>query len=93
MLKGEILSAVGRDANNEMYPIPWAVVEIENTDSWRCFLDLLKVDIQINNSFHWTLITDQQKGLVNVIKELFPNSEHRNCCRHIHANWSKKHRG
>ncbi|CAH9145176.1 unnamed protein product [Cuscuta epithymum] len=24
---------------------------------------------------------------------LFLNSEHKNCCRHIHANWSKKHQG
>ncbi|CAH9111068.1 unnamed protein product, partial [Cuscuta epithymum] len=93
MLKGELLTAIGRDANNEMYPIAWAVVEIENTDSWRWFLDLLKHDLDINNTHHWTLMSDQQKGLVNVIKELFPNSKQRNCCRHIHANWSKKHRG
>ncbi|CAH9148169.1 unnamed protein product [Cuscuta epithymum] len=61
LLKGEILSAVGRDANNEMYPIAWAVVEIENTDSWRWFLELLKEDLDINNTFHWTLMSDQQK--------------------------------
>ncbi|CAH9082808.1 unnamed protein product [Cuscuta europaea] len=33
-LKGEILTAVGRDANNQMYPVAWAVVEIENNSSW-----------------------------------------------------------
>ncbi|XP_019181393.1 PREDICTED: uncharacterized protein LOC109176417 [Ipomoea nil] len=57
MLKGEILSAVGRDANNQMYPIAWGI------------------------------------GLTRVIKELFPDAEHRNCARHVHANWSKLHRG
>ncbi|CAH9060241.1 unnamed protein product [Cuscuta epithymum] len=30
---------------------------------------------------------------MTAIKELFPNSEQRNCCMHIHANWSKKHKG
>ncbi|CAI9265527.1 unnamed protein product [Lactuca saligna] len=28
--KGELLTAIGRDANNQVYPIAWAVVDIEN---------------------------------------------------------------
>lgn len=31
--KGELLCAIGRDANNQMFPLAWAVVEVENTDS------------------------------------------------------------
>ncbi|XP_019182496.1 PREDICTED: uncharacterized protein LOC109177564 [Ipomoea nil] len=93
LLKGEILTAVGRDANNQMYPIAWAVVEIENTDSWGWFLELLKNDLGITNTYPWTIISDQQKGLTTVIQELFPDSEHRNCARHVHANWSKRHKG
>ncbi|XP_019172994.1 PREDICTED: uncharacterized protein LOC109168426 [Ipomoea nil] len=93
LLKGEILSAVGRNSNNQMYPIAWAVVEIENTDSWRWFLGLLKTDLGNTNTYPWTIISDQQKGLTHVIQELFPDSEHRNCARHVHANWSKLHRG
>jgi len=30
---GELLCAVARDANNQMYPLAWAVVENENKDS------------------------------------------------------------
>ncbi|XP_019150642.1 PREDICTED: uncharacterized protein LOC109147413 [Ipomoea nil] len=93
MLKGEILSAVGRDANNQMCPIAWGIVEIENTDSWGWFLGELKADLGITNTFPWTIISDQQKGLTHVIKELFPDAEHCNCARHVHANWSKLHRG
>ncbi|CAH9088360.1 unnamed protein product, partial [Cuscuta europaea] len=93
LLKGEILTAVGRDANNNMYPIAWAVVEIENTSSWSWFLELLKEDLQIVDSSPWTVISDQQKGLINVIQALLPQAKHRNCARHIHANWSKEHRG
>ncbi|XP_019185976.1 PREDICTED: uncharacterized protein LOC109180722 [Ipomoea nil] len=92
-LKGEILTAVGRDGNNQMYPIAWAVVEIENSSSWTWFLNLLKTDLKIVDSTQWTLMSDQQKGLANVIQELFPGVEHRNCARHVHANWSKKHKG
>jgi hypothetical protein len=29
---GELLQAVGRDANNQMYPIAWAVVDKENNE-------------------------------------------------------------
>ncbi|XP_019168859.1 PREDICTED: uncharacterized protein LOC109164765 [Ipomoea nil] len=88
MLKGEILSAVGRDANNQMYPIAWGIVEIENTDSWGWFLGQLKSNLGITDTSPWTIISDQQKGLTHVIKELFPDAEHRNCARHVHANWS-----
>ncbi|MBA0731284.1 hypothetical protein Golax_004556 [Gossypium laxum] len=31
--KSEFLTIVGRDANNQMFPITWTVVEVECTDS------------------------------------------------------------
>ncbi|MBA0680405.1 hypothetical protein Goari_012103, partial [Gossypium aridum] len=34
----EFLTIVGRDANNQMVPITWTVVEVECTDSWPSFL-------------------------------------------------------
>ncbi|CAN1145484.1 hypothetical protein LINPERHAP2_LOCUS14708 [Linum perenne] len=37
-VKGMILTAVGKDGNNQMFPISWAVVEGENRDSWGWFL-------------------------------------------------------
>ena len=36
--KGQLLSVVGRDGNNQMFPIAWAVVEGENQDSWTWFI-------------------------------------------------------
>ena len=61
-LKGELLSAIGRDANNQIYPIAWAVVEYENKDSWNWFLGHLQKDINIPvGAVGWVFITDQQK--------------------------------
>ena len=58
---GQILSAVGIDANNQMFPIAYAVVESECKDSWSWFIDLLMKDLQIVNTHGWTFITDKQK--------------------------------
>ena len=58
---GQLLTAVGCDSNDGMYPISWAIVEAENTDSWNCFLNLLSVDVGIVNSANWTFISDRKK--------------------------------
>lgn len=38
---GQLLVAVGRDGNNQMFPIAWACVEVEDTESWACFCSCL----------------------------------------------------
>lgn len=43
--KGQILTAVGVDPNNCMYPLAYAVVEAENRDSWEWCVKLLRQDI------------------------------------------------
>ena len=88
--KGQLLSDVGRDGNNQMFPIAWAVVEGENQDSWTWFIQLLMQDLGISDGLGWTVIGNQQKGLENTVAYLLPHAEHRNCARHIYANWKKK---
>ncbi|XP_076902623.1 uncharacterized protein LOC143557434 [Bidens hawaiensis] len=82
-LGGILLAAVGRDANNQMYPVAWAVVEGENNDSWEWFMNQLSKCLEVTDGGRgWTLISDQQK-----------NAEHINCARHIYANWKKEYKG
>ena len=57
---GQLLTAVGIDANNQIFPIAFAIVEIENADNWRCFLETLRQDVGIIDQQKWTLITDKQ---------------------------------
>lgn len=87
---GIMLTAVGLDANDCIYPVSYAVVEKENTTAWRWFLKYLAEDIQMENGRNWTVMTDRQKGLSNVIDELFPESEHRFCVRHMYTNFFDK---
>ena len=49
MCKGELLTAVGRDGNNQMYPIAWAIVGVENTNNWLLFFQLLRDDLGLND--------------------------------------------
>ncbi|WOL20175.1 hypothetical protein Cni_G28978 [Canna indica] len=58
-LGGHLLSAVGRDGNNQMFPIAWAVVKGENYESWSWFLRLLFDDLGIAQGYGLTLISDQ----------------------------------
>ena len=64
---GELLCAVGRDGNNQMYPIAWAVVEKENNDSWDWFCDVLFRDLDVHGGDGWVFISDQQKGILNAV--------------------------
>ncbi|XP_066374845.1 uncharacterized protein [Miscanthus floridulus] len=87
---GELLCAIGRDANNQMYPIAWAVVDKENNDNWDWFCDMLFRDVGVQGGHGWVFISDQQKGILNAVSKWAPEAEHRNCARHIYTNWKKE---
>ena len=60
---GVLLTAVGLDPNDCIYPIACAIVDIENTDAWRWFLSSLKQDLLITDTDLWTIMSDKQKVL------------------------------
>ncbi|CAL2268601.1 unnamed protein product [Prunus armeniaca] len=83
----QILSAVKVDENNGMYLIAFAIVEVENTETWSWFFDIFFQDVGIQNDNGCVFITNKQKGLGNVIHALMPNAEHMHCVRHLHNNF------
>ncbi|XP_075099536.1 uncharacterized protein LOC142176306 [Nicotiana tabacum] len=40
--KGQLLVVVSKEGNNQMFPIAWAVVEVENTFIWTWFLKCVR---------------------------------------------------
>ena len=59
---GQLLTAMGRDGNDNMFPIAMAVVEAERYDSWKWFLMELKIEVGVENGAPWRFISDRQKG-------------------------------
>ncbi|XP_018435783.1 uncharacterized protein LOC108808082 [Raphanus sativus] len=75
-MKGQLLVALGRDADNAIYPIAWAVI---------------KVDLGLEEGEGYVMVSDRQKGLIAAVKRALPQIEHRMCVRHIYGNLKKNH--
>ncbi|GAA0171874.1 hypothetical protein LIER_25810 [Lithospermum erythrorhizon] len=70
---GQLLVVVGLDPKNNIFPITYAIVKVENKQSWEWFLTHL----------------DEDKGLIEEFKTVMPKVEHRFCVRHLHENFKR----
>jgi hypothetical protein len=61
---GQLLTAVGIDPNDCIYPIAMAVVEVEDLVTWKWFLQTLVQDLGIDNTTPWTIMSDKQKVII-----------------------------
>lgn len=59
-IKGHLLAATGRDGDNRIVPIAWAVVEIESDDNWDWFMKLLAKDLELGYGKKVAIISDKQ---------------------------------
>ncbi|XP_015948687.1 uncharacterized protein LOC107473620 [Arachis duranensis] len=64
---GQILSAIGQDANNHIYVIAYAIVLVENTENWRWFLELLHQDLGNYKQNKLCFISDMQKAALAIL--------------------------
>ena len=58
----QLLTAIGVDANNSMFPIAFVVVKSEGKATWTWFLKWSQNDLNIVNGHRWIFITGKQKG-------------------------------
>ncbi|KAI3691858.1 hypothetical protein L6452_31660 [Arctium lappa] len=70
--------------------VAWDVVDVENKENWKWFIELLLEDIGVIEEAGLTFMYDQHKGIVEAVKDLAPYAEHRQCARHIYANFRKR---
>ncbi|XP_048491353.1 uncharacterized protein LOC125492686 [Beta vulgaris subsp. vulgaris] len=92
-LGGQLLSAVGRDINDQMYPIAWAVVEGENNSSWEWFFKHLQACLALGDGTEYSVVSDEHQAILNVVATVLSKAEHRHCARHIYAHWNKNYKG
>ena len=69
---GILLTSMGKDGNNNIFPVAWAVVETENEEIWTWFLNLLVDDLKsVPHATSWvqergdafSFMSDRQKVL------------------------------
>ena len=89
--KGKLLIAMATNGNNEIYPLAFAVVESESTESWGWFLACLPTYVMDQTNL--CIISDRHHG----IQSCFDDTEHRGylqpplvhhwyCLRHLVSN-------
>ena len=69
--KGKLLIAMAADGNNKIYPLAFAVVESESTESWGWFLACLLT--YVTDQTNLCIISDRHRG----IQSCFVDTEHR----------------
>lgn len=86
------LSATSFDADGGMFPLAFAVVDVENDESWTWFLSELHNALEVNTECLPQIIflSDGQKGIVDAIRRKFTKSSHAFCMRHLSENIGKE---
>ncbi|KAM3287426.1 hypothetical protein P3S67_020856 [Capsicum chacoense] len=96
-LKGKykriLLVALGQDSMKHFYPLAWTVVDRETSRKWKWFIKLLRSLLGLTDGEGLTLMSDMQKGMIDVVGQLLLKAHHRWCVRHTKANWAKTYRG
>lgn len=88
---GILLTAIGVDANGSLFLIAYSVVDAENDSNWLWFLECLRNVLQAHTTHlfgpeNLVFLSDQQKGLIQAVEQLFPDSPHGFCLRHLEDN-------
>ena len=66
--RGILLTALSMDADECLYPLAFALVEIENTHHWKWFMECLKTSLDLEDGSRITMMSDMQKVMHCVSK-------------------------
>jgi hypothetical protein len=99
--RGQILTAIGQDGNNQIVPLAFAFVESENTESWTWFFRQLKIAV-VKDKPNVCILHDRHAGILNAVKALtnpvaaeetpWLDLQSRWCMRHLGANFFSQFR-
>ncbi|KAL9680528.1 hypothetical protein QQ045_018408 [Rhodiola kirilowii] len=87
----KLLVAIGLDANNHILPLAFALVESENTSSWKWFMSCIREGVTQREGL--CVVSDRHNGILAAMRELEwqePKAYHRVCVRHLQSNFMTK---
>jgi hypothetical protein len=88
---GQLASATSVDGHNWLFYVAFAIFDSETEKNWTWFME--KLHKVIGDPPGLVISSDACKGLVEGIAAIYPHAEHRECMRHLYANFLKQFRG
>ncbi|XP_019242449.1 PREDICTED: uncharacterized protein LOC109222558, partial [Nicotiana attenuata] len=86
--RGVLLVAVTKDANNQIFPIAFGVVDKENNESYEWYFRELRKAIGIRNDLMF--LSDRHKAIANGIAKVFHECYHGICIYHLEKNLKQR---
>ncbi|XP_071698947.1 protein FAR1-RELATED SEQUENCE 12-like [Rutidosis leptorrhynchoides] len=86
--RGKLLTAIGKNANNQIIPVAFALVDEESNESWVWFLKILQENVVRKGKL--CVIYDRYPVLHAMSAQMY-GWEHRYCLRHIRSNLLSKY--
>ncbi|XP_044472214.1 uncharacterized protein LOC123200898 [Mangifera indica] len=87
---GTLFIAMGKDGNNQIYPIAFGVGGREETMTWTLFLRALHRCI--GDLTNLAIISDRHQAITHSVREVFPNAHHGWCNHHIKGNMRARYK-
>ena len=81
---GQLLVAIALDANEQLYPVAFGVVDSENNNSWMYFMQKLRG--AIGSVPELVFVSDRHPSIANALSVVFPEAHHGACTYHIKMN-------
>ncbi|XP_010513344.1 PREDICTED: uncharacterized protein LOC104789323 [Camelina sativa] len=85
---GYLLTASSQDANFQVFPIAFAVVDGENDDAWEWFFRVLITVIPDGETL--TFVSDRHSSIYTGLRRLYPRARHGACVVHLQRNVALK---
>lgn len=86
---GTLLCAAAVDADDALYPLAIAVVDVESDENWMWFMSELRklLGVSTDNMPRLTILSERQRGVVEAVGTHFPSAFHGFCLRFISENF------
>ncbi|KAJ0579877.1 putative transcription factor interactor and regulator CCHC(Zn) family [Helianthus annuus] len=86
---GTLICASAVDADGGLFPLAFAVVDVESDENWMWFMSELRKLLGVNtdNMPRLTILSERQRGMVEAVETHFPSAFHGFCLRYVSENF------